>query len=460
MSGGRQSHPPDGGVAEVEIETWAAGGRGLGRVNGRVWMVVGAVPGDRVEARATKARERLVEAVAVRTVRASTLRRPLPCAIQPACGGCPMMPVAEPLQHGAKRRIVIDALRRIGRFPESLAIDDVVPLPPFLAYRNKIELSFSGRRPRRLGYHRADLPSSLIDVESCAIADPRLQPLLDVARSFFLEGPGSDDPALDDPHGPVRLILRASATRNERLIALRGSEGPFRSAPAFARAAVAADPALVGVVRLIAGARRRGGAASETIVGRSWITEEIDGTEFRVPAGTFLQVHPAAADRLLRSVLDHAESPHEILELYGGIGLFGLALARRGARATIVDADAAAIACGEEAARRLGLSSARFERADVHAFLSARTGAPAPDLVLADPPRTGLGRGVAGLVAAIGAPRIAIISCDPATLARDLAELAARGYAVDGVTPFDFFPQTAHVETVTWLRQGSGSDRR
>jgi 23S rRNA (uracil1939-C5)-methyltransferase len=354
----------------------------------------------------------------------------------------------------------MDALRRIGRFSDSLLIDDVVPLPPVLGYRNKIELSFSGRRPRRLGFHRADAPSSLVDVETCAIADPRLQPLLDAARTFFLEGPGSDEPALDDPRWPVRLILRASVTRDERLIALRGPAGPFRSAAAFARAAVAADPGLVGVVRLIAGTRRRGGAAVETILGRSWITEEIDGTSFRVPAGTFLQVHPAAADRLLRFVLDRSGSPQDVLELYGGIGVLGLALARRGARATIVDADAAAMDCGADAALRHGITTARFERADVHAFLSARTEAAVPDLVLADPPRTGLGRGVAGLLSAIGAPRIALLSCDPATMARDLAELTARGYSIDGVTPFDLFPQTAHIETVTWLRQRSGSGPR
>jgi 23S rRNA (uracil1939-C5)-methyltransferase len=220
------------------------------------------------------------------------------------------------------------------------------------------------------------------------------------------------------------------------------------------------DPGVVGVVRLIAGVGRRGGARLETIAGRSWITEEIHATTFRVPAGTFLQVHPSAAEQLGRFVLEQAGSPREVVELYGGIGALGLAWARGGAKATIVDADAAAIACGEEAAGRHGISTARFERADVLAFLESRRDAPAPQLVVCDPPRTGLGRGVAARLAALGATRIAMISCDAATLARDLAELSARGYAPQRVTPFDLFPQTAHIETVTWLTRTTASDLR
>ena len=125
-----------------------------------------------------------------------------------------------------------------------------------------------------------------------------------------------------------------------------------------------------------------------------------------------------------------------------------------------MDADSAAIACGVEAAHRHGFKTARFERADVRAYLEARRDAPVPDLILADPPRTGLGRAVATLLAAIGAPTIAMISCDPATLARDLAELTARGYTAERVTPFELFPQTAHIETVTWLTRTPEAARR
>jgi 23S rRNA (uracil1939-C5)-methyltransferase len=254
----------------------------------------------------------------------------------------------------------------------------------------------------------------------------------------------------------LRLVLRTSNARDERLIALRGRAGPFVSAGEFARVAAVADPGLVGVVRLLSAGKRRGGATVDTIAGRAWIADEIHGVAFRVPAATFLQVHAAAAELLGRHLLEGAGSPRRVVELYGGIGALGLALARRGARTTIVDADPAAIACGTEAARSQGLTTATFAHADVLSFLRDRQDDRTLDLVIADPPRTGLGRGVAEHIAALGAARIAMVSCDAATLARDLAALTVRGYAIERITPFDLFPQTAHVEVVAWLSRVAG----
>ena len=444
------------GVNPVEIQTWAAGGRGLGRVDGRVHMVAGAVPGDLVLARIVKDHGRFVEAVVDRVVRPSGTRRPAPCPIQADCGGCPLMVVDETEQRSAKRQFLLDALQRIGRLPETIPVGDVAATPPELGYRNKIELTFGRGRAsvRVLGYHGIR-PAELIDVLDCATASADLRPLLESARSFFLVGPGADDPALRNPEEPLRLVLRASSASNERLVAFRGLPGPFPSLQAFARHAAEADPRLVGVVRLLAPRGRRGGAVVEVVEGRAWIAEKLHGTTFQVPAATFLQVHPLAAERLGAHVLEGAGAPSRVVELYGGLGALGLALARRGAHATIVDADPMAIACGTEAARSSGLHRAELLRADVLSYLESRHEGPSPELVIADPPRTGLGRGVAERLAALAAERVAIVSCDPATLARDLAALAGRGYTIDRVTPFDLFPQTAHVEAVAWLsRQG------
>lgn len=457
MSGPHESSTPPKGVTRLRIETWAAGGRGLGRVDGRVWMVVGGVPGDVVLARMTRDHGRFVDAVADRLEQPSPARRQAACPLQAVCGACPMMVVDEASQGAAKRQFLIDALHRIGRLPATVPVGPMVTAPAVLSYRNKIELTFGRDHAsgRVVGYHRADAPSALIDVEDCAVADPRLQPLLASAREFFLRGPGASDPAIESLEEPLRLVLRTSGKYDERLIAFRGQRGPFPTVEAFARLARGIDPGLVGVVRLLAPSGRRGGAAVETIAGRAWIEDEICGTSFRVPAATFLQVHPGAAERLGAHGLEGAGSPQRVVELYGGIGAFGLALARRGASVTIVDADPAAIACGIEAARSHDLGLATFERADVRAFLDLRSDRSPPDLVIADPPRTGLGRGVAEKLAGLRATRVAMVSCDPATLARDLAALTARGYTVEQVTPFDLFPQTAHVEAVAWLARAS-----
>lgn len=447
--------PPEG-VTTVVLDRWAAGGRALGRVDGRVWMVAGGAPGDEVLARPLKDHGRYVEAVAEAVVTASRLRREPPCALQAVCGGCPLMVVDEAAQHEAKRRFVIDALERIGRLGP-VAVGPVVAIPPSLAYRNKIELTF-GRGPhgeRVLGYHRSAAPADLVDVPACRIADDRLQTLLVRARSFFLDGPGRDDPALSHPHEPLRLVLRASGSSLETLIAFRSAEGPFPSLASFARSASEAEAGLAGVVRILAVPGRRGGGRVEAVVGRAWLEESILGVSFRLPATAFFQVHAAAAEALARQVVEGAGAPRSVIELYGGVGGIGLALARRGAAVTIVEADAGAVACGAEAADRAGLGGARFVRADVLRFLRAGSKLAAPDLIVADPPRSGLGPGVARSLGDLGAHRIAMVSCDPATLARDVAALAAAGYTLERVIPFDLFPQTAHVEAVAWLTRSA-----
>jgi 23S rRNA (uracil1939-C5)-methyltransferase len=415
-------------------------------------MVAGGVPGDEVLARAVSDRGRYVEAVVASVETPSLERRDPPCSIQAACAGCPLMVVDEAAQREAKRTFLVDALERIGRL-DAVPVEPVVATPPALGYRNKVELTF-GRDDSGapvLGYHRMDDPSELLDVADCGIADPRMRPLLALARSFFLDGPGREDPALAPSGDPLRLVLRASSQRDERLVAFRGPAGPFPSAAAFAKAAVDLDSGLAGVVRIVARPGRRGGARIETVAGRSWIEDEVLGIPFRVPAAAFLQVNAAAADTLLRHVLDGAGTPGRVVELYGGLGGLGLALAKNGAQVTIVEADADAVTCGREAAERAGIATARFLRADVARFLRDARGTAAPDLLIADPPRSGLGRDVTAATAAIGAPRIAMVSCDPGTMARDVAALVSRGYTVERVVPFDLFPQTAHVEAVAWL---------
>ena len=441
MSGPATATTQPDGVTRVRIDSWAAGGRGLGRVDGRVWMVTGAVPGDEVEARPLHDRGRFVEGRVERIVAHSTRRRTPPCPVQAACGGCPLMTVAEADQREAKRRFVADALARIGRIRD-IVVAPVIPVEPALGYRTRIELT-SGRDPGgvlRWGYHRADDPVAILEIESCAVAHPALQPLLDALRSHPPQSPG------------MRALLRTSRAGDERILALRDAPGSLASIEALSRAASIADPGLVGVVRIHAAAGRRGGARSEVVSGRGWIADTILGTPFRIPAATFLQVHAAAAEILGRDLVAEAGDSASVVELYGGVGAIGLALARRGARVAIVDADADAIACGTDAARRAGLDAA-LVRSDVLRFLDRDAGGAPPALLVADPPRTGFGRGVARRLAAWGPPRIAVVSCDPATLARDAAALVDAGYALERVTPYDFFPQTAHVEAVAWLRR-------
>ncbi|HJQ99352.1 MAG TPA: 23S rRNA (uracil(1939)-C(5))-methyltransferase RlmD [Candidatus Polarisedimenticolaceae bacterium] len=445
MSPPEPKTPLDPAVVDIPIQSWVGGGRGLGRVDGRVWLVPGTVPGDVVQARVSRDHGRWVAGSLVRIVSPSTDRRTPPCPIQHVCGGCPLMPVDEEAQRETKRRFVVDALARIGKL-SGVAVDACVGSPRALGYRNKIELTFGTQEGGPVvGYHAAHDPARLVDVEACAIGDGRLAGALAVVRRCLADG--------TLPVRPGRLVLRASASGPDVLVAFRDGGEPFPEAPGIARALATDVPGLRGVVRLVAAPGRRGGARVETLWGEPWIEEMLLGRLYRVPAGTFLQVNPAAAETLAVDVLSEAGRPAAVLELYGGVGAIGAALAARGARVTVVDADPDAIACGRETTERDGIP-VRHVRADVLRFLEGTEGG--PNLVVADPPRTGFGPGVAEALARLGPARIVIVSCDPATLARDTAKLSAAGYGIDRVRPFDLFPQTAHVEAVAWLtRRGS-----
>jgi 23S rRNA (uracil-5-)-methyltransferase RumA len=360
-----------------------------------------------------------------------------------------------------KRRLVIEALERIGRLRE-VEVAETAPSGRDLGYRNKIELAFGrDRGARALGFHPSGAGGRVVDVERCLLQGDAGGRVLASAREFFLRGPGRSEPALEGGEEPLRLVVRESGATGEVLVALRGAPGPFRTALPFAKHLVSRHPEVAGVVRLLASPGRRGGARTETLAGRPWIEEAVAGVRFRLPAAAFFQVNSGAAGRLVREVIGAAgrsAASSEVLDLYGGAGLFAIALARAGWRATVVEADRDAVDCGRRAVSDLGLGVVSFVVSGVAGYLRRRgtaTGGrllpPAPDLVVADPPRTGLGPGVADAISRLRPQRIVLVSCDAPTLARDLRALADRGYALRRVVPVDLFPQTAAIEAVAVL---------
>lgn len=441
-----------GARVEVPVDGLAAGGRGVGRVGGRVVFVSGGLPGDRALVLIERVHPRFAEGRLVELIAPSASRRTPPCPHQVECGGCPWMPLDESSQRRAKERIVEESLRRIGGFREIPPIAcEASPLP--LGYRNKVEFSLGsdtlGRRV--LGLHRHQDAAAVVDVERCLLLDARAQEIYARCREHFLDGPGLGDPGRDGPDAP-RVILRTSATTGEVLVVLRGAPGDFPSAPALA---AAMEGAVAGVVRVTAPPGRRGGAVVESVAGRGFLEEDLGGVRFRIPAAGFFQVNPAAAAILHARVTQAAGSPSRAVDLYGGVGVFGLALAKAGARAVVIEADSDAVLCGHEAADRERIPGVRFVNADALAGLQALSGGDRkPDVVIADPPRTGLGRGVAAAIAGLNAARIVLVGCDPAAFARDAGAIAKLGYRLASVSAIDLFPQTDHVEAVGVMDRG------
>lgn len=462
---GPEGEPHDMGVkgATVEIDSLAVGGRGVGRVEGKVWLVEGAFPGERVEARVRADRGRYVEAVAAAILRPAPGRRPSICPVQGECGGCPWMPLDEAEQRAWKRRIVVDALERIGRLPDP-PVEPVRTAGPPLRYRNRVEFTIGRNRSGDLavGLHPAHAATAVVDVDACYLQSEKADAILRTIREFLLDGPGRADPGWEDPRVPVRVAVRLSDAGPGATVVARGGSRPIETLRSLADRLLERHPEVRGVVRITGAPGRRGGGAVEVVRGEGELTDVSGGVVVRVPAGSFTQVQKDGAGILLDLVAEEAPGARTALELYGGTGAFGLALAGLGVRVRVVEADAEAIEAGKEAAARAGIADRlEFVRGRVEEVLGSpgRVGE-RPDLVVADPPRAGLGERLAQRVAPLGAERIVLVSCDPATFARDARVLVREGYRLERVVPVDLFPQTPHVETVArFRREGEGLPR-
>jgi 23S rRNA (uracil-5-)-methyltransferase RumA len=351
---------------------------------------------------------------------------------------------------------VIEGIERVGKLA-GVQVEETVASERDLGYRNKVELTFGLEEGRRvLGFHPRGAGGRIVDVAECLLQGEGGSRVLPTVRQFFLGGPGGEMPLPKAGREPLRIVLRESSVTGKVLVALRGGAGPLPIAMPFASHLAARHPEVSGVVRLISHPGRRGGTRTETLLGDPWIEETLGGTPFRLPAATFFQVNTGAAERLVQLVLEAtgATVPAEVLDLYGGVGVFAIALARRGARATVVEADRDAADCGRQAANAAGLDGISFMTSEVSAYLASPAAARLrPALVVADPPRTGLGGGVAQAIARLRPSLIVLVSCDAPTLGRDLRALTDLGYSIRRVVPVDLFPQTANVEAVAVLER-------
>jgi 23S rRNA (uracil1939-C5)-methyltransferase len=417
-------------TARLRVDSIAAGGEGVGRLeDGRVCFVHRTAPGDLAEVALVERKERWTRGRLLRILEPSAERREAPCPHYARCGGCTLEHLAYDAQLRAKSRIVVDALARIG----GLAVDapEVVPSPAEFRYRNRV--SFSLRRGRAgevtAGFHALGAPNEIVDVDGgCLLPEEPIAQVWDALRG----GWGPDARRL--PSGEtLRLTLRASAAGAVSLL-VEGGYSPGRP-----------GDLLAAVEGLAAVWHRPGPGAAELLAGAPGLPETWGGEALELSGAAFLQVNRGAAAGLEGNVLAVAGdvAGRRVVDAYCGVGLHARRLARAGAEAVGIELDPLAVA----AARRGAPDGAVFVEGAVEAHLPDHLPA---DVVILNPPRAGVSAEVAEILAARPAGRVVYVSCDPATLARDLKRLGA-GYRLDSVRCFDLFPQTAHVETVAVL---------
>jgi 23S rRNA (uracil1939-C5)-methyltransferase len=405
-------------VTVVTVRGIATGGDGVGSLDdGMTVFVPRTAPGDIVEVAVTERHRRWARARALRLVEPGPDRATPGCPHYDAdeCGGCQLQHLTLAAQGAAKQGIVRDLLSRVGR--RTVALPPLVPAPDPWRYRSKVSLAVSGGR---LGFHRYDRPGDVFDVADCHVLVPALMALLGAVRAARA--------AL--PAGVAHVVLRLDQAGGRHVV-VRGGSPPWDAA-SFAAA--------VGGEGLTVWWEPDGGAV-----------RAVTGDRGAFPALAFQQVNPPVADRIRRDAVAWLQGgpPAVAWDLYGGVGEAARLLAAGGTRVWSVDADRSAVAWAESQPAP-GATAPTFLAGRVEEVLHRL---PAPDAVLLNPPRQGADGRVPSalerLRAAGRARRVAYISCDPATLARDLARLP--GYALRSLAAHDMFPQTAHVETLALL---------
>lgn len=439
---------------ELLIDDLSHDGRGVGHRGTQAVFVAGGIPGDRLQVRIVAHSRRHLTAEALAVLQPSPDRRRPPCILAEHCGGCSLQAVTDAAQQQWKGRSVAQVMQRLARLetPVSPLITAASPL----GYRNRavIPLERTAEGRLRAGYYRRG-SHRIVNMSRCPVLDPRLDALIAPLKQDLER---SDWPVDRHGSGGLRhLALRLGSASGELLLTLVSADDDLPGLEILAEHWLERWPALVGVTlnlqpqpsNLLMGAETR------VIRGRGWLRERFAGLDFRIAADTFFQVNTACAEQvvpLLQAALAGCDGP--VVDAYCGLGTFSLPLAAAGWRIHGIEQHPGAVELARLNADANQLSQrASFEQADVTAVLAERLVASGAAALLLDPPRKGLERSALEGISAARPSRILYLSCDPATLARDLQHLVAGGiYEVSSIQPFDFFPNTSHIETLAVLQ--------
>jgi 23S rRNA (uracil1939-C5)-methyltransferase len=446
--------PRRGDTIELAVDDLAFGGDGVGRADGYVMFVRGGLPGDRLRVRVTEVRGRYGRGTIASVVTPSPDRVEAPCPYFGHCGGCRLQHLAYPAQLVFKARQVHECLTRLGGLPP-FELRPIVAAPELYGYRNKMEFTVAEPGPV-LGLHAAERYDVVLDIERCLLQSDTMNALLDeFRREVRSRGLSVWDPKSE--RGLLRfLTLREGRGTGQAMVNIVASAPAVEALAPVAERLRARAPATIGVLLNVNDRKASVAVGSEEhlLLGRDHITELLDGVAFQVSANSFFQTNTVQAERLFAIVAEACalDGRDTVLDLYSGTGAISLLLARRAARVYGIEVSAAAVGDAIRNAQANGIDNCTFMTGEVRHVLPRLTSEGVrASVVVADPPRAGFHPKALAALGTLAPARIVYVSCNPATLARDVGDLARRGYRLEWVQPVDMFPQTPHIEAVARL---------
>ena len=441
-----------GTLLELTIAELSNGGDGVGRWEGRVVFVPNTVPGDRITARLIRVKPQYAYGKLHEIQEPSPHRVRPSCIVADKCGGCQWQPVAYDFQLETKRNLVVQDLERIGGLAEP-PVDPVLAAPDPQGYRNKATYPMmrSTTGQVQAGYYQKG-SHLLINLNQCPIQDARLNPFLTQVKLDIQErGWGIYNEV--EHRGKIRhLGLRIGRRTGEVLLTIVARDAHLEGIEAQAQDWLTRYPELVGVCVNLNPDRTNAifGIDTICIAGRHYLTEEFAGLQFRIQPATFFQVNTEQAEAVVNVIQQelNLQGTETIVDAYCGIGTLTLPLAKQSKEAIAIEVQLEAVEQARLNAEINGITNVSFQIGSVEMLLPRLT--VHPDLVLLDPPRKGCDPSVIQTLLKLLPERIVYVSCNSATLARDLKGLSDR-YHITRIQPVDFFPQTAHVESVAFL---------
>lgn len=458
-------------IEKVEVEGYAAEGKSLARIDGKVIFIEEAVPGDVVDLRLTRNKKDWAEGrpLAYHTYSADRVR-PF-CRHFGVCGGCQwqMLPYEKQLQY--KQQQVIDTLRRIGKLPLP-EFERIAGAEPVTRYRNKLEYTFSNKRyllreelhdesirseMNVAGFHARGLFDKVVDIEACQLQPEPTNAIRNAIKTFSREQ-GYSFYDIRAHQGLLRTLQLRICRSGEIMANLVFGEDDKSKIKTLLAHIARSFPEITTLLYTINTKKNDSlhDLSPVAYSGKGFVIETLEQLQFKIGPKSFFQTNTWQAEQLYRITREFAGlTGREIVyDLYCGTGSIGLFLSRGAKKIVGVDLVPEAIADARENAALNGIGHAEFYTGDVtevcnDSFFAAHG---KPDIIITDPPRAGMHEALVRKILEIGAPRVVYVSCNPATQARDL-NLLGEKYTVARVRPVDMFPHTHHIENVVQLER-------
>ena len=454
-----------GDLIELTIEKMAYGAHGIGRIDDFVVFVRSAVPGDRITARIYKKKRAYAEAEIVELITPSPDREKPLCPFSGYCGGCQWQQIRYEKQLQYKREQVKESLEHIGRLKD-VPVLNTIPSENIFAYRNKMEFSFSDRRwflpqelDRRelegnfaLGLHVPGTYNKVIDMDACLLQKETGNDILKEVKQYVKDC-GVPVYGLKSHKGFWRfLTIRYSRAFDEWMVNLVTSENRQEIIRPLAEILCDRIKNISTVVNNIhpGKAAIAVGEREAVIFGKGYIRDKIGRFTFQVSANSFFQTNSLTAEKLYQIVSGYAEltGSEDVLDLYSGTGTIPIFLSNMAGTVTGMEISKSAVLDARRNCEDNGIDNCRFISGDVRETFPTISNR--PDLLIIDPPRAGMHKDVLARVMALSPDNIIYISCNPATMGRDIGQMI-QDYELIEIQPVDMFPHTYHIEAIAKL---------